>query len=66
VIEPDAVVSNLKKIGDEITEALEYEPGKLYVNRYIRPKYELPKDEGVIIANLPTGRLKKALLVPIC
>ena len=61
VIEPDTDVSNLKKIGDEITEELEYEPGKLYVNRYIRPKYALPKDEGVIIANLPTRPIEKGI-----
>jgi len=61
VIEPDSDVSNLKKIGDEITEELEYEPGKLYVNRYIRPKYALPKDEGVIIGNLPTRPIEKGI-----
>ena len=61
VIQPDTDVSNLKKIGNEITEELEYEPGKLYVNRYIRPKYALPKDEGVIIANLPTRPIEKGI-----
>jgi len=64
VIEPDADVSNLKKIGEEITEELEYEPGKLYVNRFIRPKYALPNDEGVIIANLPTRPIDKGIAGP--
>lgn len=64
VIQPDADVTNLKKIGDEITEELEYEPGKLYVNRYIRPKYALPKDEGVVIGNLPTRPIEKGIAGP--
>jgi transposase len=61
VIEPDADVTNLKKIGEEITEELEYKPGKLYVNRYIRPKYVLPNGEGVAIANLPTRPIEKGI-----
>jgi hypothetical protein len=28
-----------RQIGEEITEELEYQPGKLYVNRFVRPKY---------------------------
>jgi len=64
VIEPDTDVSNLKKIGDEITEELEYKPGKLYVNRFIRPKYALPKDEGVVIGNLPTRPIEKGIAGP--
>ena len=39
VIEPDEDVSGLKCIGEEITEELEYKPGKLFVNQYVRPKY---------------------------
>ena len=61
VIEPEQDVSELKKIGEEITEELEYEPGKLYVKRYIRPKYALPNDDGVIIANLPRRPIEKGI-----
>jgi transposase len=50
VIEPAVDISNLKKIGEEVTEELDYEPGKLFVNRYVRPKYAKPDNEGVIIA----------------
>jgi len=64
IIEPDQDVSDLKKIGDEVTEELEYEPGKMYVNRYIRPKYALPQNEGVIIANLPTRPIEKGIAGP--
>lgn len=44
IIEPDEDVANLKKIGEEITEELEYTPGAFYVNRYIRPKHAKPED----------------------
>ena len=33
------VTESMVKIGEEITEELELEPGRLYVNRYVRPKY---------------------------
>ncbi len=39
IIEPAQKAEGCKKIGDEVTEELEYEPGKLFVNRYIGPKY---------------------------
>lgn len=64
VIEPEEDVSGFKKIGDEITEELEYEPGKMYVNRYIRPKYARPRDEGVAIAILPSRPIEKGIAGP--
>ena len=64
IIEPDEDVSGLKKIGEEITEELEYKPGKLYVNQYVRPKYAKPQDEGVIIAELPSRPTEKGIAGP--
>jgi transposase len=61
VIEPEADVTTLKKIGDEITEELEYEPGNLYVKRYIRPKYALPQDAGVVVGHLPARPIEKGI-----
>jgi transposase len=54
VIEPEENTAGAKKIGEEITEILEYKPGKLYVQRYIRPKYLLPEDKGIVIGQLPS------------
>jgi len=54
IIEPEEDVSNCKKIGENITEILEYKPGKLYVKKYIRPKYARPDEEGIITGELPT------------
>ena len=34
VIEPQQNIEGCKKIGQEVTEELEYEPGKLFVNRF--------------------------------
>lgn len=46
--------SGAKKIGEVVTEILEYTPGKLYVEKYIRPKYALPAEKGIIIGELPS------------
>lgn len=64
VIEPEEDVSGMKKIGEEITEELEYQPGKVYVNRYIRPKYARPDDEGVAIGMLPVRPIEKGIPGP--
>lgn len=53
VIEPDIDTTGAKKIGENITEILEYIPGKLYVKKYIRPKYLFPEQEKIITAELP-------------
>jgi transposase len=37
-IEPEGDTTDTKKIGEEVTEILEYNPGKLFVRRIIRPK----------------------------
>src|SRR4051812_4794354 len=42
--------TGLRCIGEEVTEELDYEPGRLFVNRYVRPKYAKQDNEGVFIA----------------
>lgn len=59
VIEPDEDVTEAKKIGEVITEILEYTPGKFYVEKYIRPKYALPEDKGIVIGELPSFPIPK-------
>ena len=54
----------LKKIGEEISEKLEYRPRKLIVNVYIRPKYASPDSiaaghTGVITAPMPDHPIEK-------
>ena len=64
IIEPDEDVAGMKKIGQEVTEELEYTPGKFYVNRYIRPKYARPKDSGIAIGILPARPIEKGIAGP--
>jgi transposase len=59
VIPPKEDISGLKKIGEEITERLECDPGKLYVRRFIREKFAKENNEGVIIADLPSSPIEK-------
>ena len=54
IIEPDEIPAGGKRIGEEITELLEYKPGELYIRRLIRPKYALPNGDGVVIGELPS------------
>ena len=64
IIEPSEKTEGCKKIGEEITEELEYEPGKLFVNKFVRPKYAMAGSEGVIIAPMVERPLPKAIAGP--
>lgn len=66
VIEPGEDTADMKCIGKEVTEQLEYSPAKLYIKRYIRPKYIKALDEeGLnhegVIAQLPTFPIEKGI-----
>ena len=64
IVEPAEDVTACKKIGDEVTEELEYEPGKLYVNRIVRPKYAKPDNGGIVTAPMIERPLPKAIAGP--
>lgn len=61
IIEPFADTTGCNKIGEDITEILEYVPGELFVKKYIRPKYALPQNRGVLVGELPVRPLEKAM-----
>jgi transposase len=61
IIEPIADTTDCKKIGEEITEVLEYTPGELYVKQYRRAKYAKKDNSGVMIGELPSRPLDKAM-----
>ncbi len=70
IIEPESCTcgtEGYKKIGEEVTEELEYEPGKLFVNRYVRPKYvsadkcAASSGEKIVIAPMIERPLPKAI-----
>jgi len=64
IIEPVNKNESCKKIGEEVTEELEYEPGKLFVNRFVRPKYVTQGNEAVIITPMIERPLPKAIAGP--
>ena len=60
VIEPENLPEGSVRIGEEVTEKLEYIPGEIYVVRTIRPKYALAQGGGIRIADLPTQVLPRS------
>lgn len=54
IVEPQEIPAGGKRIGEEVTELLEYKPGELYIRRLVRPKYALPHGEGEVIGQLPS------------
>jgi transposase len=64
LVQPDRDVTGLKKIGDEVSEVLDYVPAELYVKQYIRPKYVQPLSDvtsTVITASLPGRIMEKCM-----
>ena len=56
VIEPADLPLDAKKIGEAITEVIEYSPASAYVRRIIRPKYIIEQNDeqtNIVIAPLP-------------
>jgi len=59
IIEPKPIPEGAKKIGEIITEVLEYEPSSIYVKQFIRIKYALAKNDGIITPELPSLPIPK-------
>lgn len=74
VIEPQDVPQGAVKIGEVITEILEYKPAEVYVRKIVRPKYIVPGSRGeglFFIAPMPSipivkGNAGASLLSHIC
>lgn len=61
ILEPEEDPTGLKKIGEEITESLEYTPASLVKKRTIRPKYAKKGGDGILIAALPSRPIDKSI-----
>lgn len=70
VVEPQEDVSDMKRIGEDVTEILEYTAPKLWVRRIVRPKYVRKQesesaDSGMIVqapaVEQPLGRSKAGI-----
>jgi transposase len=64
-IEPGMIPEGSKRIGEEITEELDYVPGELFVKKYVRPKYASAVSENgstqIVIAPMPVRPIDKAI-----
>ena len=61
IIEPEEEVEGLVRIGEEISETLEYTPASLVKRRTIRPKYAKPAGQGIVIGDLPSRPIEKSI-----
>ena len=64
VIEPEMDRTNLKKIGEEVSETLDYRPARLIVIQRVRPKYVDPQTDRHFIAQLPARPIDKGIAEP--
>ncbi len=69
LIEPQEDTASLKCFGKEVTDQLELVPAKLFIKRFIRPRYIKPvSEDGLenkgIIASLPTFPIEKGIAGP--
>ncbi len=69
VLEPEEDTSQMKCIGKEVTDQLEMVPAKLFIKRYIRPKYIKATDHDNlehkgVIAELPVFPIEKGIAGP--
>lgn len=73
ILEPEEDTEGCKKIGEEVTEELDYLPGELYVNRFVRPKYlcereqdneSAESDNKIVIAEMPVRPIHKCIAGP--
>lgn len=60
-IYPQGDLSDMKCIGQETTNELEYEPARFFIRRYVRYKYAHKSGEGVTIGELPERVIEKGI-----
>ncbi len=61
-LEPEGITEGMKCIGEDVTEILDHVPGKLFVRRYVRPKYALAQNQGMVMADLPCQPIEKGMV----
>lgn len=64
-IEPEVDTTDMKRIGEDITETIDYRPGVLLKRRYIRPRYVRKEEQvdqpTVVIAPMPERPIAKGI-----
>ena len=61
IIEPKDLTDDMVKIGEEITEILEYTPAQFFVRKIIRNKYVNKQTGEIRIAEIPSRPIEKCL-----
>jgi transposase len=60
-LEPEEDITGMKLIGEEVTEILDYTPGKLFVRQYLRKKYARLNGVGIVSATLPEEPITRGM-----
>ena len=64
-LEPEEDTTDMKRIGEDITETIDYRPGVLLKRRYIRPKYARKEEQAdqptVVVAPMPDRPIAKGI-----
>lgn len=61
IIEPDFDTTDMVKIGEEVTERLDYTKASLKIKREVREKYKAKETEKIHIASLPSRAIPKCI-----
>ena len=61
IIEPKDLPEGAIKIGEEVTEKLEFTPGEYWVRRIVRNKYSIPSTGTIAIGELPRFAIDKGI-----
>ena len=61
IIEPEEDTTGMKKIGEEVTETLEYTPASLVKKITRRPKYATADNSKIVIGKLPSRPIEKGI-----
>jgi len=59
ILEPEEGTEGMIRIGEEVTETLDYTPGSLVRRRTVRPKYVKPSEGTIHIAKAPSKPFPK-------
>jgi transposase len=61
---PRCGTQRMRKVGEDVTEILEYIPGRFEVARHVRPAYSCPKCEAMTQAPMPALPIPRGLAGP--
>lgn len=61
IIEPEEDITSMTRIGEEITDTLDYIAASMTIIRTIRPKYARPSGDGIVIGKLPAKPIEKGI-----